>query len=46
MNKRAFLNLPASGAASRMLGPVSADAANEKLSNWAGNLTYGTDRVT
>lgn len=46
MNKRRFLNLLASGAASRMLPPFSADAANEKLSNWSGNLAYGTDRVT
>jgi xylitol oxidase len=29
-----------------MLPSFSADAANEKLSNWSGNLTYGTDRLT
>jgi xylitol oxidase len=46
MKKRTFLNLLASGAASRMLQPFPADAANEKLSNWSGNLTYSTDRVT
>ncbi|HKD06551.1 MAG TPA: D-arabinono-1,4-lactone oxidase [Bryobacteraceae bacterium] len=45
MNKRTFLNLLASGAASGMLQPFSADAANERLSNWSGNLAYGTDRL-
>ena len=46
MNKRTFLNLLASGALSRILTPSAMAFANEKLSNWAGNLTYATDRLT
>jgi xylitol oxidase len=46
MNKRTFLNLLASGALSRIITPSAMAFANEKLSNWAGNLTYGTDRLT
>src|SRR5215472_18537067 len=26
--------------------PGNKQTANEKLSNWAGNLTYGTDRLS
>jgi xylitol oxidase len=29
-----------------MLPSFSADGANEKLSDWSGNLTYGTNRLT
>ncbi len=29
-----------------MLAPLCARAANQKLTNWSGNLTYGTDRVS
>ena len=46
MKKRTFLNLMGSGLASRLLAPVCSALANEKLTNWSGNLTYGTDRVT
>ncbi len=45
MNKRNFLNLIGSGIVGRALAPFSAMLANEKLSNWSGNLTYGTDNV-
>jgi xylitol oxidase len=46
VNKRTFLNLLASGAASRMLAPSAMAMANEKLTNWSGNLTYGTRQLT
>jgi len=46
MNKRTFLNLVGSGIVSRAVAPFSMAHAQEKLSNWSGNLTYGTDRVT
>jgi hypothetical protein len=39
MNKRTFLNLLASGALSLMIIPSAMAFANEKLFNWAGNLT-------
>jgi xylitol oxidase len=45
MNKRSFLNLVASGVASRVIGPVSAMLAKENLTNWAGNITYSTDHL-
>jgi xylitol oxidase len=45
MNKRAFLNLIGSGVASRFIAPVSALLGKQNLTNWAGNLTYGTDHL-
>ena len=41
MDKRSFPKLLSAAGAS----PASAWMAGEKLSNWAGNLTYGTDRL-
>ena len=38
MNKRTFLKLLSAA----MAGPV---AAQKKLTNWAGNLTYSTDHL-
>ena len=46
MKKRTFLNLVGSGIVSRVVAPFSMAIEREKLSNWSGNLTYGTDRVT
>jgi len=46
MNKRTFLNLVGSGIVSRAVTSFSMALAEDKLSNWSGNLTYGTDRVT
>jgi hypothetical protein len=46
MNKRTFFKLLASAAVSRIITPSATAFANEKLSNWSGNLTYGTDRLT
>jgi alditol oxidase len=46
MNKRSFLSLLASAAASRPFTRSAMAFENEKLANWSGNLTYGTDRLT
>lgn len=45
MNKRTFLNLLSSAVASPALAPLSAWGTKPKLTNWAGNLTYSTDRL-
>ena len=45
MNKRTFLNLLSATLASPVMGPLTAWAEKQKLTNWAGNLTYGTDRL-
>lgn len=45
MTKRTFLNLLAS-CTLRIITPSALAFANQKLSNWAGNLTYGTERLT
>src|ERR1700681_1546379 len=45
MNKRAFVKLLAMMASNRILAPMFAWAAGERLANWAGNLVYGTDRL-
>jgi len=46
MHKRTFLNLLSAGIAGPVLSRLSADAAPQRLTNWAGNLVYGTDRLT
>ena len=45
MRKRTFLKLLSAGVASPVAQSLSALPATEKLTNWAGNLTYGTDRL-
>src|SRR5580698_7308580 len=45
MNKRTFLKLLSATSASPVVAPLSAWMANQKLTNWAGNLTYSTDRL-
>jgi len=44
LNKRSFIRLCSAAAASPLLSPLFA-WASEKLTNWAGNLAYGTDRL-
>ena len=44
MDKRTFIRLCSAAAASPLLSPVFS-WASEKLTNWAGNLAYGTDRL-
>src|SRR6185437_15155876 len=45
MTKRAFLNLLSAAVASPVLAPLQAWMAKQRLTNWSGNITYGTDRV-
>ena len=45
MNKRTFLNLLSTAIASAVVAPLSAWADKQKLTNWAGNLTYSTDHL-
>ena len=45
MNKRTFLNLLSAAITSPVLAPLSAWADRKKLTNWAGNLTYHTNRL-
>jgi len=44
MNKRTFMNLLSAAIASPSLAPLSA-WAKQKLTNWAGNITYSTDQL-
>jgi len=45
MTKRAFLNLLSAVVASPIVAPLHAWMAKRRLTNWSGNVTYGTDRV-
>jgi xylitol oxidase len=45
MNKRTFLGLFGGALASSLLGRLTTGAANKRLTNWAGNLEYGTDHL-
>jgi alditol oxidase len=45
MNKRMFLKLLAMLLSNRAISPMLAWASGERLTNWAGNLVYGTDRL-
>ncbi len=45
MNKRTFIRLFSALMASPLISPLLARAAKDKLTNWAGNLEYGTDRL-
>src|SRR6267378_876916 len=45
MNKRTFLKLFAAVIGSRFVVPMIAWAGGEKISNWAGNIEYSTDRI-
>jgi alditol oxidase len=46
MNKRTFLKMLSTTFASPVAPRLSAWMAKPKLTNWSGNLTYGTDRLT
>jgi xylitol oxidase len=46
MDKRIFLKLCSSAISTPVLSPVFAWTQEEKLKNWAGNVTYGTERLT
>ena len=45
MEKRTFLKVASALAASPLVARLLAWAAPDKLTNWAGNLEYGTDRL-
>jgi alditol oxidase len=45
MNKRTFLKLVSSAAASRFVAPLLGWGLGDRLKNWAGNLDYSTDRL-
>ena len=45
MNKRTFLKLSSATIASSTISRLSAWAAPDKLTNWAGNLEYGTENL-
>src|SRR6516225_4410141 len=46
MDKRTFLKLCSAALSTPLLYPLLARAKGKKLKNWAGNVTYGTERVT
>lgn len=45
MNKRSFLQLLSAALASPVIAPLRAWWSSARLTNWAGNLTYSTNRV-
>jgi xylitol oxidase len=45
MNKRTFFKLMALTMSNRVMSPMFAWAAGDRLKNWAGNLEYSTDRL-
>ena len=46
MDKRIFLKLCSSAISTPLLSPLFTWTQEEKLKNWAGNVTYGTERLT
>src|SRR5580658_5348776 len=45
MNKRTFLRMLSTTFASPVVAPLCAWMAKQKLTNWAGNISYGTVRL-
>jgi alditol oxidase len=45
MNKRTFLKLSSAMMASPIISPLLAAMPDDKLTNWAGNLEYGTEHL-
>jgi xylitol oxidase len=45
MNKRTFIKLFSAMIASPVVSPLLSRATKDKLTNWAGNLEYSTDRL-
>ena len=45
MNTRTFLKLSAAVVGSRLVAPMMAWAGADKITNWAGNIEYSTDRL-
>jgi xylitol oxidase len=45
MNKRTFIKLSSAAIASPILSPLMSAMPDDKLTNWAGNLEYSTERL-
>src|SRR6185437_591858 len=45
MDKRTFLRLFSGTIAGSFAGPLSMLAAKQRLTNWSGNIVYGTERL-
>jgi alditol oxidase len=45
MNKRTFLKACSAVLTSRVLSPLLTWSSKDKLTNWAGNIEYGTDKL-
>src|SRR3954466_16290463 len=45
MNKRTFLKACSAVLTSRVLSPLWMGSSNQKLTNWAGNFEYGTEKI-
>jgi xylitol oxidase len=45
MNKRTFLKACSAILTSRVLSPLLTWSSGHKLTNWAGNIEYGTDKI-
>ena len=45
MKRRTFIQLSSALTLAPMVSPFHAFAKDDKLKNWAGNLTYSTDNV-
>jgi xylitol oxidase len=45
MKKRTFLKVSSVLATGPLLSPITSWASDDKLKNWAGNLTYGTNKL-
>jgi xylitol oxidase len=45
MNKRTFLKACSAVLTSRVLSPLLTWSSNDKLTNWAGNVEYGTENL-
>jgi xylitol oxidase len=45
MDKRSFIKLSSAIMAAPLLSPLATWAQDQRLQNWAGNLTYSTDHV-
>jgi len=46
MKKRAFIKLSSAAITSAMISPVLDWTQDDKLTNWAGNLTYSTNKLS
>jgi hypothetical protein len=45
VNKRTFIKTLAAAVGGPLFAPLTAWMENQKLTNWAGNLTYATNRL-